>query len=142
MIHLKKTNMKNIGIWIDKRIAKIVSIENGIEKLEMLHSEVEDYHVGGGSGTKFKGGPQDVVQDSRYMEREKRQLKSFFEAIVHKIKSADSIVIYGPGETNEKFRKELHDNHKILDSKIEVVGKKDKLTDNQLKSLFRDYYKK
>ena len=45
--------MKNIGIWIDKKIAKIVSIENGIEHLEMFNSEVEDFHIGGGSGTKM-----------------------------------------------------------------------------------------
>lgn len=134
--------MINIGIWIDKKAAKIVSIENGVERLEMLNSEIEDYHIGGGSGTKFKGGPQDVVQDSRYLEREKHQLKSFFKAIAEKIKTSDRIVIFGPAETNEKFRKEIQDNYKVIASKIIDVSKRDSMTDNQLKALVRDYYTK
>lgn len=132
--------MKNIGIWIDKRIARIVSIENDIEQLELIHSEVEDYHVVGGSGTRFKGGPQDVVQDSKYLEREKHQFKSFFNAIAEKIKTADNIVIYGPAEANEKLKKELEENYKSIDAKIEGVHKKDNMTDNQLKALVRAYY--
>ena len=134
--------MKNIGIWIDKKVAKIVSIENGIEHLEILNSEVENFHIGGGSGTKFKGGPQDVVQDSRYLEREKHQLKLFFKEITAKIKTADQIVIFGPAETNEKFRKELKERTQIEASKIRDVIKTDKITDNQLKALVRDYYNK
>lgn len=54
---------------------------------------------------------------------------------------ADQIVIFGPAETNEKFRKELHDKYKDIESKVLLVSKKDKMTDNQLKALCRDYYK-
>lgn len=134
--------MKNIGIWIDKRIAKIVSLENGHEHLDFVLSNLEDYHVSGGAGTKFKGGPQDVVQDSKYLEREKHQLKSFFKEITHKITSADQIVILGPAQANEKFEKELHNSYKELASKVKDVLKTDAMTDNQLKSMIRDFFKK
>lgn len=133
--------MKNIGIWLDKKVAKIVTIENDIETLEFIESEVDDYHVVGGSGTRFKGGPQDVVQDSRYLEREKHQLKSYFGEIVDKIKTADEIIIYGPAQTNEKLKKELFENFKFIDSKIREVVKVDSMTDNQLKALVRDSFK-
>ena len=133
--------MKNIGIWLDKKVAKIVIIENDIEKLYFIESEIEDYHVVGGSGTRFKGGPQDVVQDSKYLEREKHQLKSYFSEIAEKIKTADQIVIYGPAQTSEKLKKELFENHKMIDSKIKAVMKADSMTDNQVKALVRDFFK-
>jgi stalled ribosome rescue protein Dom34 len=132
--------MRNIGIWIDKSIAKIVTIENGIEGLEMIDSEVEGYHIGGGSGTKFKGGPQDVVQDSKYLQREKHQLISFFKEVASKIKTAHQIVIFGPAETNEKFSKELHVKHRDIASKIKAVKRADNMTNNQLKALVRNFY--
>ena len=133
--------MKNIGIWLDKRIAKIVSIENDMEQLELIESGVDDYHVAGGSGTKFKGGPQDVVQDSKYLEREKHQLKSFFKEIADKIETADQIAIFGPAQANEKLRKELQENYKMIASRVKAVLKTDSMTDNQLKSMIRDFFK-
>ena len=70
--------MKNLGIWLDKKKAHIISLEAKNVFMETVVSEVEDYHIQGGSGTKLKGGPQDVVQDSRYLEREKTSIKSIF----------------------------------------------------------------
>ena len=51
-------------------------------------------------------------------------------------------MIFGPAETNEKFRKELKERTQIEASKIRDVIKTDKITDNQLKALVRDYYNK
>ena len=133
--------MKNIGIWLDKKVAKIFTIENDTERLDFIESEVEDYHVSGGSGTRLKGGPQDVVQDSKYLEREKHQLKSYFNEIAEEIKSADQIVIYGPAQTNEKLKKELFENYKEIDSKIRAVEKVDSMTDNQIKAMVKDFFK-
>jgi hypothetical protein len=103
-------------------------------------SDVEHYNIGGGSGTRFKGGPQDVVQDSKYLEREKHQLKRYFESIVPKIIDADALVIFGPAGTNDQLSKELHENHKDLSSKIKGVEKVDSMTKNQVKALIRDFF--
>ena len=88
--------MKNIGIWIDKEKAHVVSLENNKENLITLQSEIENYHPAGGSGskgTKNRWGPQDVVQDSKYLEREKHQLKNYFKKIAETISDADAIAI-------------------------------------------------
>ena len=133
--------MKNIGVWIDKQKAHIVTIENDKEQFKTVNSEIEDYNVSGGSGTKFKGGPQDVVQDSKYLEREKHQLKSYFKEIASKIDNADSLIIFGPANTNEKFNKELQKNYKKLSAKVKEVRRADSMTNNQVKALVRDYFK-
>ena len=133
--------MKNTGIWIDKEKAYIVSIENENETFETVSSNIEHYNIHGGSGTKFKGGPQDVVQDSKYLEREKQQLKQYFKTIANEINDANALVIFGPADTNEKFSQELHKNYKSLSAKIKGVEKADSMTDNQVKAWVRDYFK-
>lgn len=133
--------MKNIGVWLDKDKAHVVTIEGKNEEFETINSNVEHFHVGGGSGSKLKGGPQNVVQDSKYLEREKHQLKSYFKELVSKIDTADSLVIFGPAETNMNFKKELEENYKEVNSKVQSVDKADSMTDNQVVAWVRDFYK-
>lgn len=132
--------MKKIGIWIDKREAKIISSENGIEHLETINSDIEDYNPRGGSGTKFKGGPQDVVQDSKYLQREKHQFSEFFKTIVPSLEDSNAVVIFGPAQAGEKLYKELQEKYPQLFSKVKSLEKADNMTDNQLKAWVRDYY--
>ena len=132
--------MKQIGIWIDKREAKIVSLKDGSEHFDTIASNVEDFHPGGGSGSRMKGGPQDVVQDSKYLEREKHQLTGFFSDIMKGVKNADSIVIFGPAEVGIKLNNELSEKDSQLYKKIKSVEKADNMTDNQIKSWVKNYY--
>ncbi|MGK0412101.1 MAG: stalled ribosome rescue protein Dom34 [Polaribacter sp.] len=133
--------MKNIGIWLDKEKANIVSLENGKETIETIISDVENFRIHGGSGTRLKGGPQDVVQDSKYLEREKHQLKSYFKNIATEIKDADAIVIFGPAEAYEKFYKELKENYHPLSVKVKDARTADSMTENQTIALVRDFFK-
>ena len=134
--------MKNIGIWLDSNKAYIVRIQNGKETFERIPSNIEHYHVHGGSGTRFKNGPQDVIQDSKYLERKKHQFKRYFKTIISLIKEANRIVIYGPAETFKMFKTELENNYSEINSKVLNVEKADSMTNNQIKSLIRDYYKR
>jgi stalled ribosome rescue protein Dom34 len=133
--------MKNIGVWLDKDKAYIVTIDDGTETLVKIGSNVEHFHIHGGSGTRLKGGPQDVVQDSKYLEREKHQLRQYFRNIASEINDADALVIFGPAETNEKFSKELYENYKNLSAKIKGIEKTDSMTDNQIKAWVRNFFK-
>ncbi len=133
--------MKKIGIWIDKEKAHLVTIMKEKEYFETLFSQLDFYNPKGGSGTKFKGGPQDVVQDSKYLEREKQQLKKYFHAIAKKVASADELAFFGPAQTAEKLQKELEISYPTLAAKIKMVTKVDSMTDNQVKALVRDFYK-
>jgi len=133
--------MENIGIWLDKEKAHIVTVNNDSITMKTVQSNVENFRIHGGSGTRLKGGPQDVVQDSRYLEREKHQLKAYFKEITSEIKDADSIVIFGPAETYEKLNKELRENYKAISAKVKLRKKADSMTENQLKALVKDSFK-
>ncbi len=134
--------MKNTGIWLDKTRALIVILESGSETMSSISSDIEHFKISGGSGTKFKGGPQDVVQDSKYLEREKHQFKAYFKNIVSEIKNSDAIVVFGPAATNKKFKKELEEHYQELNAKVQDVIKVDSMTDNQIKSLVINFFEK
>lgn len=132
--------MRRIGVWIDKKKAHIVNIYNGKVSFNTLLSNVENFHIHGGSGTRVKGGPQDVVQDSRYLERENNQLKKYFKNITSEIRDAEDIVIFGPAETGEKLYKELSEKYSDVKVKVKQVVKTDSMTKKQVKAWVKDFF--
>ncbi|TWO32896.1 hypothetical protein E1J38_008530 [Seonamhaeicola sediminis] len=129
-----------IGVWLDKEKAHIVCLHDGVADFKTVLSNVENFKIHGGAGTKFKGGPQDVVQDSKYLEREKHQIKAYFKDLATEIKDAEAIVLFGPAETGFKFHKELSNNYKELESKVTEVIKADSMTNNQVIAWVKTYF--
>lgn len=133
--------MKKVtGIWIDKRTAKMLTLVEDTETFQTINSSIEEFRPKGGSGTRLKGGPQDVVQDSRYTEREKQQEKRYFKSIIDVIEDSDSIVIFGPAEMGKKLYSEISESNPTLYKKISEVAPADSMTDNQVKAWVRNYF--
>ncbi len=132
--------MKKIGIWIDKEKAYILSMDNTTEAFTTVQSNLENYRPVGGARSKTRWGPQDVIQDRKFLERRKHQLKNYFAKIAKTIIDADAIAIYGPADTNFKLKQELSENYKRLAEKIKVVEKADSMTINQTKALLRNFF--
>lgn len=133
--------MKNIGIWMDREKAHIIRLKNKEATLETIFSEMEFFNRKGTSGPRVKSGvTQDVTHERTYLEREKAQLKSYFKKLADAIGDADAIALFGPADTNEKFRKELLERHKGLAARVKTVAKADSMTENQTKALVRDFY--
>ena len=133
--------MKKTGIWLDKDKALIVTLENNRESLKSIPSEIEHYHIHGGFGIRHTGGCQDVVQDSKYLEREKHQMNRYFKKVISKISDSDALVIFGPAETREKFQKKINEDYHDLRNKVVGSEKADSMTDNQIKAWVRDFFK-
>lgn len=129
--------MKNIGVWLDKKKALIVSIENDMETVKIIHSDMDNYNV---KSSRHIGGPKEIVKDVKYLEREKHQFKTYFKDITQEIKNADALVVFGPAETYEKFTKELEENYKTISEKIKGIRKADSMTDNQVVAWVRDFF--
>ena len=132
--------MKKTGIWMDQDRAFIVNLINGEEDVKTISSGVEHFRIHGGSGTKFKGGPQDVVQDSKYLEREKHQFRNYFESLIPELKACDKLVLFGPADTIHKFAKTLEEHYKDLYKLLLGIHKTDSMTDNQMRAWVRDFY--
>lgn len=132
--------MKNIGIWLDKEKAHIVFLEGDVTRMIQVDSELEFFHPKGGSRSKTRWGPQDVVQDSKYLEREKHQLRNYFRSVMDKVKDANALVIYGPAKTYEHFHKELKTQDPRLAKRVKEVKRTDSMTQNQIKAMVREYF--
>lgn len=132
--------MKNAGIWLDKRVAKIVWLIDGNIDMETIHSAVEEFNPVGGSRSRQKYGPQDVVQDSKYTEREKHQFKQYFDEIAGKVKEANALMVFGPARTPDKLVEEWEKSHPALRKKVLGIEKADSMTDNQVKARVREFF--
>ena len=119
-----------------------MSLTGEQEEFETIYSGLEFFRPRGGSRTRTTPrGPQDVVQDSKFLEREKHQLKAYFNTLADAIGDTDAIALFGPAATNKKFAKELNKSHKALAAKLKTVTKTDSMTENQFKALVRDYFR-
>ncbi|WP_222983485.1 hypothetical protein [Flagellimonas meishanensis] len=133
--------MKQIGIWLDKREAIGIVLENNREKEFSILSELDFYNPKGGSRSKTRWGPQDVVQDSKYLETEKHQLKRYFSNIVDTIGDVDELAIFGPAEAPDKFLKALQEDHPMLATRVKAKEKTDSMTKNQFRALVKEFFK-
>lgn len=132
--------MKNVGVWMDKEKAMIIHVDGENTEMNILESEVEDFNPVGGSRSKTKWGPQDVVQDSKYTEREKHQMKRYFENLANAVGKAEHLALFGPADTNKKFNKYLQEHKKALADRVKGIEKADSMTENQVKALVKDFY--
>ena len=105
--------MKNLGIWIDKGKARIIKFNDELVQFSTIKSDIDNYHI---TANKTLGGALEVVKDRKFLEREKHQIKSFFKAIIPEIGDANAIVIFGPAQMRDKFKKELDENYKRISS--------------------------
>ncbi|WP_285656011.1 hypothetical protein [Allomuricauda sp. NBRC 101325] len=132
--------MKQVGLWLDKLEANGIVLEQGKEKKFHILSEIEFFNPKGGSRSKTKWGPQDVVQDSKYLEREKHQLKKYFDRIAKALENADQINIFGPAEAPEKLMAELEENYPKIGNRVLTVQKADSISQNRFKALVKQSF--
>lgn len=131
---------QKIGIWLDKKQALMVYLENGGQRLETLASGVEFFHPKGGSRSRTRWGPQAVVKEKRYLEREKNQLRDFYMRIKDKIENATRIAIYGPAFTPRNFLEFLQREHPSIASRVDHLGRADSMSENQFAALTKNHF--
>ncbi len=134
--------MKKGGIWIDRKRAYIITLENNGAQLETVVSKVENTDSDFSGLKDFeKSGAQEIVKDRRVLEIKKHAIKNYFKQIVASLEDLDSIVIYGPADMPLIFSKELATNYPNLHKKVVDVLKADSMTENQIKAMVSNYYK-
>jgi hypothetical protein len=130
---------KEVGLWIDHRKTVIVAIENDVEVIRNIKSNMEK-HVRFSSGTHSKahnntqGSTAEDVRDRQF----DNSLDNYYKGIISLIRDADSIWIFGPGEAKVELESLL--KHENLGEHIVGVETVDKMTDNQIAAKVRDRF--
>lgn len=132
--------MKQIGIWMDKKEAFVVTVADGDTKMRTISSDVEFFNPKGGSRSKTPWGPQQVVHDDRYTARETHQLHRYYDSLANALEDAEVIVLFGPAGTNAEFKKRLDEVHPAIGARVKDVLTADSMTANQVKALIRKYF--
>lgn len=139
-----------VGIWLDRKRAVVVAIKQPLRSFEkegktiitQIKSNVErKVRLSGGSRTgNTPWGPQDISVDSKIEARQKLQLNKYYQQIIDMIKDADKILIMGPGKTKQELKNHI-EKRKTTASKISDLQTCDKMTDNQISSRVRTFFK-
>lgn len=124
------------GIWIDHRQAFVLKANKmGEMSVQTHHSEVSPKHHGTQDQEHLT-----IVNQHKDEESRNNEMKAFSREIIKHIMDADEIVIFGPGTAKFAFKNELED-HKVLAEKLKGVEGADQLTEAELKTFVKDYFK-
>ena len=124
---------RKVGLWIDHKKAVIFSLSDEGAEIKRISSELE-------RDVRFSGGEQ---KESAEKHRDKRltgQLNNYNDEVVNYICDAESILIFGPGETKRELKKRLESRK--LHQKVVGFETVDKMTDNQIVAKVRQHFLK
>lgn len=120
-----------IGLWIDHRQAVIVTITDDGADTKVIKSNVEK-HIRAAGDPNINGpfNPRLVPADDKLEREFNEHIKIYYNKIIEGICNAESIFIFGPGETKKELKKQLEKNK--LGALIDDTETTDKMTGNQI----------
>ncbi|MEO9870600.1 hypothetical protein [Ekhidna sp.] len=127
------------GVWIDERQSWIVYQRFGQINMKIISSNVETYHLHGGSGSSTPYGPQDAVSETALYRRKDHQLKNYFQKVIEELLPVKRLYVTGPAEAKIGLEKEIS-KMKNLSVRSVVLEAADSMTKNQFKAMVKDHF--
>ena len=127
------------GLWIDHRKAIVVTVSDKGEKTVQVLSNVEKQlgrFNGKHSTSSFESGH--VRADDRQQRGFTKHLKVFYNEVLSLIGTAQSVLIFGPGEGKGELKKLMEKNNRL--DRVAAVETADKMTDRQIAARVRHYF--
>ena len=123
---------KQLGIWMDHSTAHLVKISNGTIETNTIESQ---------PAVQADADEQIVYKDeSHSLNKEKRQLSTYYKELGNQILENDEVVLFGPTEAKSELVNLLKENHLFDKIKIEVKPA-DKMTEVQRNTFVKEYFK-
>ena len=129
-----------VGLWIDHRKALIVTVTDKEEEIRLVISKAEKQpgrHDGIRSTTSYES--QLVPADDSSQRKLTGHLNIYYDAVIACVRSAESILIFGPGEAKGELKKRLERDK--LGGRIVGIETIDKMTNRQIAAKVRRYFK-
>lgn len=128
-----------LGLWIDHRKAVVVAVTDKGEETSLIISQVEKQpgrYRGIRSTTPYES--QQVPADDSRQRKFTGHLNIYYDAVIACVRSAESILIFGPGEAKNELKKRLAKNK--LGGRVVGVETIDKMSDRQIAAKGRQYF--
>jgi hypothetical protein len=128
-----------IGIWIDHRRAVIVTVLDQGEQIDTISSNVEKHaERAGDSPLKGRYEAQQVPADDKRQRALTGHMNAFYDTVIDKIATAETMFIFGPGEAKGELKRRLENRQ--LGSRVSALETADKLTDRQISAKVRHHF--
>ena len=126
---MEKSVRKDVGVWIDHRKAVIATVGKVGVPIQRIASNMEK-HV------RFSGGAisGEDIRERRFANH----LERYYAAVTARIRTAESILLLGPGEA--KLELKHHLEREGLGERIVGVDTTDKMTDRQISAKVGQYF--
>ncbi len=129
-----------VGLWIDHAKAVIVSITDLGETLTQIESNVGSrVKLSSGSESSGPHGPFDMASESRADQRFQQRLQAYYRDVVHAVRDAEALYVFGPGEAKTELGKEIA-RVAELRTRVARIETADKLTDRQIAAKVRRFF--
>jgi hypothetical protein len=128
---------RKVGLWIDHRKAVIVVVTDKGEEVSLISSNIEK-HIRPSAHTKTSYGPEEIPPDNKPERRFIAHLNIYYDEVFSRIRDAESILIFGPGEAKGELKKRIE--REKLSGHIVGVETVDEMTDPQIAAKVRQYF--
>ena len=131
---------RKVGLWLDHGRAVIVTLMGKTAKTEKVVSGVERHtRLAGGARAATVYAAQDVASESSHHRRFENQLAAYYERLIGRLKDADALFVFGPGEAKTELKKAL-EKQKSFRGRIVAVEPADKMTERQIVAKVRQRF--
>ncbi|MDR3611170.1 MAG: hypothetical protein P4L27_11450 [Ignavibacteriaceae bacterium] len=124
---------KEVGLWIDRRRAAIVTVKNGDMEMRQVNSDIEKQ-------ARYSGGTLNISEDDIVERRLENHLRKYYDEVISNIQDAEAILIFGPGEAKIELKKRI-DGKSFIGKKV-FIETEDKMTDRQITAKVKKHFNK
>jgi len=130
---------KNVGVWLDKEKAYVISVNGGKHRIEKVESNVETrVRFDGETKSYSRIGGAFVNPSKKKTKREKHQLNHYLADLSYKLSGAENILIFGPADVKKELKKVLI---KRKDKPAIRLESADHMTENQMVARVKEHFR-
>ncbi len=127
-----------VGLWIDRKEAVIVSIDQKRTSMKKLQSGVQRLEYRGAPRSKTAYSAQYGQGDNQLHRQYLHHLDKYYKQVISHLQDANSILIFGPGEAKSDLKKRLA--HEKASRRVVVLETADKMTEPQIRAKVRKHF--
>jgi hypothetical protein len=129
-----------IGVWLDRKVAYVVTLKNGSHSLKVIASNINFRVRDDGEGKVYtRLGDQYMTKEKAKEAKLEQQLKDYYKSIIALLKGVDEVYIFGPAEAKNELNKMiLEQSHHAI--KVSAIEASDKLTENQIIAAVKKHF--
>jgi len=126
------------GLWIDHREAVIVMLSDKGQETTRVKSLVEKQLRRSGEPEKGSFAAQEVSRDDSRERQYQGELARYYDTVISNLRTADEILIFGPGEAKAELKKRLEKAKST--PRILTLETDDKMTEPQIVAHVRQHF--